>query len=152
MSSARGEPRADVVRADLFRHVLGMMGDTKDRVLAIAGEDGLAASQVNALVHLSGSLSQRELAARMQVDASNVTDIVDRLEARGFAARTVDPLDRRVRRITITPDGEKVRRKIVEQALSESPINRLDDAEQRQLLDLLAKIIDPIELPDWPRA
>ena len=137
---------AEEVRRDLFRHVLGLMGDAKDHVLGLAAEDGLSESQLHALLQLTRPCSQRQLAHVMGIDASSVVDIVDRLEALGLAQRTIDPNDRRVRVLVLTDDGEKLRRKVFERALAESPINLLSAAEHRQLRDLLAKIVDPVDL------
>ena len=45
------------------------------------------------------------LAVELQCDASNITQIVNRLEARGFVAREADPTDRRARLLRLTRDG-----------------------------------------------
>lgn len=50
-----------------------------------------------------GSMSM--LAGAMQCDASNITGLVDKLEARGFIERGNDPQDRRVKILSVTPDG-----------------------------------------------
>jgi DNA-binding MarR family transcriptional regulator len=89
-----------------------------------------------------------ELAESLHFDASNVTDIVDRLEARGLVVRTVDAHDRRVRRIVRTPEGDELRRKAFAAALATAPtVSPLSAAEQRELCDLLGKIAEPVELP-----
>jgi len=46
------------------------------------------------------------LATRMKVSPPNITGILDRLEQRGWVARTNDPLDRRVVRIVLTKEGD----------------------------------------------
>jgi DNA-binding MarR family transcriptional regulator len=97
--------------------------------------------------NLGEPCSQRELAQSLHFDASNVTDIIDRLEERGLVSRTIDPSDRRVRRLVLTVEGESVRRKVFERALDEAPIQSLTAAELAQLRDLLAKIAAPVELP-----
>lgn len=137
---------ADDVRRDLFRYVLGMMGNTKDHVLGLAAEDGLSESQLHALLQLTKPRSQRRLAELMAIDASSVVDIVDRLEQLGLVQRTIDPNDRRVRLLVLTNDGEKLRRKVFERALAESPINQLNATEHRQLRGLLSKIARPVDL------
>ena len=83
----------------------------------LAAEFDLTLSQLHALKHLEVPYSQRELAQQLNYDASNVTDIVDRLEERGLVTRTIDPSDSRVRRLVLTPEGEAVRRKLFERVL-----------------------------------
>jgi DNA-binding MarR family transcriptional regulator len=131
-----------------MRHSMGVMHAMKQHVADLADAFDLTLSQLDALKNLGQSQSQRELARCLHFDASNVTDIVDRLEERGLVVRTVDPHDRRVRRLVLTPEGEEVRRKLFEQALATAPpVTALSPAEQRELCALLAKIADPVDLP-----
>jgi DNA-binding MarR family transcriptional regulator len=132
---------------DVLRHLLGVMQAMKEHVTALASEFDLTLSQLDAMKNLGEPCSQRELAQCLHFDASNVTDIVDRLEARGLVSRTIDPTDRRVRRLVLTPEGEAVRRKLFERAVDEAPISSLTPAEQGQLRDLLAKIAPAVDLP-----
>src|SRR5688500_18682135 len=67
---------------------------------------GLTAPQAMILMLLSEPMSMRQFAERMGCDASNVTGIVDRLEAKALVVRSGDPADRRVKRIARTPKGE----------------------------------------------
>jgi MarR family transcriptional regulator, organic hydroperoxide resistance regulator len=113
----------------------------------LAASFDLTPSQVATLRHLDDARSQRDLAGCLHVDASNVTDIVDRLEERGLAMRTVDPADRRVRRIVLTPEGQELQRNLFKQALATAPIASLDASEQRTLCELLGKIAEPADLP-----
>ena len=70
------------------------------------------------------------------------------LEARGLVVRTVDPNDRRVRRIVRTPEGEELRRTALDEALATAPtVATLSAAEQRTLCELLGKIAEPVALP-----
>jgi len=144
MSTPGGDQ--DLVR-DLLRHLIGVVHAMKEHVESIADEFDLSLSQLDAMKNLGEACSQRELAQRLHFDASNVTDIVDRLEARGLVIRTVDPSDRRIRRVVLTPEGEAVHRKIFDRAIAEAPINSLTRAEQKTLRALLAKIAEPVDLP-----
>jgi DNA-binding MarR family transcriptional regulator len=56
---------------------------------------GLTPSQALALRELQSPLAMRELATRMACEASNVTFVVDRLEAGGLVERVAHPDDRR---------------------------------------------------------
>jgi DNA-binding MarR family transcriptional regulator len=60
------------------------------------------------LLGLYGSAPVSWLAARMGVSPPNVTGILDRLEQHGWVQRTNDAHDRRVVRVTLGPDGERL--------------------------------------------
>ena len=143
--SARGEIEA----RDVVQHVLGLTTDIRELVVRLGDEEGLNPSLLQALQYLpiSEPCSQRELAECMRMDASSVTDLVNRLESTGHVRRTVDPDDRRIRRIVLTNAGQALRNEIFERIVVESPLNGLTRAEQRQLRDLLAKVVEPLE---WP--
>jgi DNA-binding MarR family transcriptional regulator len=133
---------------DVLRHLMGVMHAMKAHVADLAAAFELTPSQLAALSHLDEPRSQRELAESLHFDASNVTDIVDRLEARGLVVRTVDPHDRRVRRIVRTPAGEKLRHQALDEALATAPtVASLSASEQRTLCELLGKIAEPVALP-----
>ena len=133
---------------EVLGHLMGVMHAMKDHVATLAATLDLTPSQLAALSHLDEPRSQRELAESLHFDASNITDIVDRLEARGLVVRTVDPHDRRIRRIVRTPEGEALRRKALDEALATAPtVASLSASEQRTLCELLGKIAEPVELP-----
>src|SRR5450755_3414400 len=55
-----------------------------------------------------------QLAETLACDASNVTGLVDRLESRGLVRRRPSPDDRRVKVLTLTSVGSRVRAVLVE--------------------------------------
>ncbi len=82
----------------------------------------------------------------MRCDASNVTGIVDRLEKRGLVERRVDPYDRRVKLLVVTPAGRALRRRFEERLLAGMPgIDALGEEESKRLLRLARKMT-----PDAP--
>ncbi|HVY62775.1 MAG TPA: MarR family transcriptional regulator, partial [Planctomycetota bacterium] len=87
---------------------LGMKN--RRRMMAACEQLGISPMQGHAL-HLldeKGPLSMSEVAEHLGCDASNVTGIVDRLEARGFVERRPHERDRRVKLLAITPAGHEV--------------------------------------------
>jgi DNA-binding MarR family transcriptional regulator len=62
---------------------------------------------LNRLVEAGDSLPLGQLAERLACVKSNVTQLVDRLEADGFVTRAPDPGDRRSRLAMITEQGRK---------------------------------------------
>ena len=72
-------------------------------------EVGLSLAKLGALRHLvltTEPLTLSQLAERHCCGKSNVTQLVDRLEADGFVARVNDPEDRRTVRAIVTPAGK----------------------------------------------
>lgn len=59
------------------------------------------------LVRANGSLTLTELAAGQRCVRSNITQLMDRLEADGLVRRTSDPADRRTVRAALTPEGRR---------------------------------------------
>jgi DNA-binding MarR family transcriptional regulator len=89
-----------------------------------------------------------ELAATLACDNSNVTGLVDRLEARGLVARRPAPEDRRVKHVVLTSAGMRVRMQLLERVGSPpAGFQRLSTAEQRRLYDLLHRVVDAEPAP-----
>lgn len=84
----------------------------------------------------------RVFADKMRCDASWITSLVDDLEARGLVERRILPTDRRVKTIVITKAGMAAQAK-AKKVLHTPPssINALSVDEQRQLRDLLRKLV-----------
>jgi DNA-binding MarR family transcriptional regulator len=84
-----------------------------------------------------------ELAALLVCDNSNVTGIIDRLEARGLVARQTYAQDRRVKHVVLTPLGEELRDRLLAQVSEPPPgLEHLSADEQRQLRDLLLRVVE----------
>jgi DNA-binding MarR family transcriptional regulator len=112
------------------------------RVMAVCAEFDLAKQQAFALVHLEPDRPKpmSELAAAMFCDASNITGLADRLEARGLVERVPSPHDRRVKTLALTAEGVRVRNAVATR-MSEPPeaVTSLSAADQRALRDILRR-------------
>lgn len=87
-----------------------------------------------------------ELATELLCDASNVTQIAARLEARGLVERVVPATDRRSRHVRITAAGAPVAEEA--DAAFTFPgerVERLSHAEQQTLVRLLQTMLRPEE-------
>ena len=81
-----------------------------------------------------------EIADMLRCDASNVTGIVDRLEARGAVERRPDPSDRRVKALVLTRSGRTLRRRALEKMGEPPPeIASLSKADLRTLHGILSR-------------
>jgi MarR family transcriptional regulator, 2-MHQ and catechol-resistance regulon repressor len=72
--------------------------------LAAAGLTPTQLGVLEAILH-KGPLTQRELGRKVLTSAGNMTDVVDKLEARGLVCRTRSPRDRRIVTVTLSPPG-----------------------------------------------
>ena len=98
---------AGTERTGLFA-VLHASSVLEGRVEARLSDVGLSLAKLAALHHLTAageSLPLGQLADRLACVKSNVTQLVDRLEADGLVNRTGDPNDRRSRLAVLTDAG-----------------------------------------------
>jgi len=141
-TDARTEPRpgaqAQSPAAEVWSMMRTLFGQQRRRFLIAAAELDLHPAQAGALLQLSSPLPMNELAALLFCDSSNVTGLVDRLQARGLVARTLSPQDRRVKHVVLTAKGSRVRDRLLAR-VGRPPegLSRLPPAQQRQLRDLL---------------
>jgi DNA-binding MarR family transcriptional regulator len=89
-----------------------------------------------------GPQSRRTLAARLHCDPSNVTLLVDRLEARGLVESCPDSNDRRMKAIALTSTGRRARDRLLATTADSPTFAKLSERERRQLVRLLARCGD----------
>jgi MarR family transcriptional regulator, organic hydroperoxide resistance regulator len=88
-------------------------------------------------------LPMSRLARTLSCDASNVTGLVDRLEARGLVERRPSPADRRVKALQLTPAGSRLRAQLLRTMTGRSlPLSRLSLHERRTLVKILEALVD----------
>lgn len=94
------------------------------------------------IVAAKPGLTQHDLAAAAEIDASTLVATLDGLERRGLAERRPVPEDRRKRAIYLTPDGEAALRRGRAQAtrLGDELFGPLSAGERRQFDALLRKL------------
>jgi DNA-binding MarR family transcriptional regulator len=105
-----------------------------------AASAGLTAPQAMILTLLSKPTSMGQFAERMGCDASNITGIVDRLEAKGLVVRRADEADRRVKRIERTPSGDEAVSQFQRELVRASSLAKLSPKARRGLLVALAEV------------
>lgn len=117
---------------------------SKPYVETIAAEFELTPQQLFALKNLSAErpMTMSELASTLACDASNVTSIADRLEARGLVNRQSADHDRRVKALVMTATGTEVRERIHERMQQPPPaIDNLCDADKEALCGILSRAL-----------
>lgn len=109
---------------------------------------GLSGAQACALGWTEQQMPMSALARTLSCDASNVSQIVARLEARGLVERTSDAADRRVKLVRITSAGRRAYRRVRTAFRDDcQTLRRLDEAERRELQRLLEKMMAPAAAP-----
>ncbi|NUP10402.1 MAG: MarR family transcriptional regulator [Polyangiaceae bacterium] len=114
--------------------------------MASCAEFDLSAAQAYLLQTLDPSkpVPMSSLAGALSCDASNVTGLVDKLEARGFVERQPDPNDRRVKMIALTASGKRVRAEVVDRlATPPASVEALSKTDQEDLVRILKKAVAP---------
>ncbi|MFJ8164326.1 MarR family winged helix-turn-helix transcriptional regulator [Streptomyces sp. NPDC096136] len=113
---------------------------------AAAARYGLTSTQAKVLAQLEGPVPMRGLASLLACDASNVTGIVDRLEARGLVRREPEPRDRRVKNVVATAEGRETMRRVREEMqATHGALDTLDEAEGAMLHALLERLRPAME-------
>ncbi len=109
-----------------------------------AAARSLTGAQAKVLALLRrGPMPMRQIAQTLACEPSNITGIVDRLEARGLVARQADPDDRRVKRVAATEAGSAASEEFRESLhFARAPLAGLAPDERGQLRDLLRRIVD----------
>jgi MarR family transcriptional regulator for hemolysin len=94
----------------------------------------------------AGQISQTELADGISVDAANLVETLDALEADGLIRREIDAHDRRRRRIALTPAGlRKLRAGL--RAAEQADEDVLGTLEPRELASLRKTLLRAYRRP-----
>ncbi len=117
-----------------------------EQVLARAGGSLGTWIVLNALSD-EGVVSQTAIAGHARVEGATITHHIDRLEAAGLVRRTLDPADRRVRRIELTAEGVALHRRLLGEArrFEAMVFDGIDEAERAELRRLLAHVRANVE-------
>lgn len=114
-----------------------------------AARYGLTGAQAKVLALLNaGPMPMRQIARWLKCEPSNVTGIVDRLEARGLAERRTDPADRRIKLAAATAEGHATADRLRESLdFAREPLAGLSKQERTVLRDLLRRMLgeDPAD-------
>lgn len=120
--------------------LFGVVDKARKNFQNVATEFDLTAPQARALMFLGKPAPMRALAGHLSCDASNITGIADRLEARGLVRRGEADQDRRVKLLALTPQGLDLRSRLEDRLLQTSPfMSGLSAGERATLQELLAK-------------
>lgn len=145
--SAAARPKHDLA-ADVWRRMASFtIGQVqRGEHFRLLQEQGLTPGHLKVL----GFLDEDEprpmgaIAEGLNVDASQVTWLIDRLEERGLVERRMLPSDRRVKTVALTGDGVVFRTELLRHLYEPPPeLASLDAATLSSLLHQLEKLPQP---------
>lgn len=142
-----------VIIADVAR-LLRTVFDRRVRRLGLTRSQWLVLTRL----HRRPGASQSELAEMMEVEKASAGRMIDRLEAKGWVERRAQAGDRRVNRVYLAPEAEKIHSRMwrIAEATVDDALADLSQREAAQLGSLLARVksrlVASLDDGDPPRA
>jgi len=89
------------------------------------------------------AIGMPELSRILELEKSSVTGLVDRAERRGLVQRMAVPGNRRAVRVTLTPRGQALARRVAEDVAAQITglVDGLGQAQQHQMAQLASQLI-----------
>ncbi|MFF7411435.1 MarR family winged helix-turn-helix transcriptional regulator [Streptomyces lydicus] len=136
-------PRADSLTVEVVDLIGTVVVRYHEEYEHAAAEHSLTGAQARVLTLLSAEpLPMRKVAERLKCEPSNITGIVDRLEARGLVERRPDPADRRVKLAAPTTEGARTAEALrTSLHFAREPLGKLTVAERTLLKELLQRML-----------
>src|SRR5467141_1060894 len=130
---------------DAWRLLMQLFFAQRANLPPLAAELELSPAQCHVLhlIEPERPIPMGQLAETLACDASNVTGLVDRLEARGLVRRRPSDGDRRVKVLVLTPTGSRLRALLLERLTAPpAALERLSLREQRALVRILTRLLE----------
>jgi DNA-binding MarR family transcriptional regulator len=135
-------------------------GFSREFAAALAAQEWVrtvdAGPPMYAVLRATGYLdgpSQRDIAATIMIDPSDLVAVLDRMENNGWVTRERDPADRRRSIVRITEQGRLFleRYNTVAHEVGERMMQGLDDAERATFTDLALRMLSSVDdpAPGW---
>ncbi|MEV5601956.1 MarR family transcriptional regulator [Streptomyces sp. NPDC052299] len=136
-------PRTDPLTLEVIELIGSVVARYYEEYDRAAAEHSLTGAQARVLGLLSVEpLPMRRIAQKLKCEPSNVTGIVDRLEARGLVERRPDPADRRVKLAAPTERGAATAAQLRDALdFAREPLAGLSAADRTVLRDLLRRML-----------
>ncbi|MEV5276518.1 MarR family winged helix-turn-helix transcriptional regulator [Streptomyces sp. NPDC006692] len=136
-------PRMDPLSLEVVELIGTVVGRYYEEYERAAAEHSLTGAQARVLGLLAlEPMPMRQVAQKLKCEPSNITGIVDRLEARGLVERRPDPADRRVKLAAPTPEGLTTATRLRDSLdFAREPLAELSAQERTVLRDLLRRML-----------
>ncbi|MGY0023815.1 MarR family winged helix-turn-helix transcriptional regulator [Streptomyces sp. cg35] len=141
--TATRSPRTDPLTLEVVELIGAVVARYHQEYEEAAARHGLTGAQARVLSLLSlEPLPMRQIAQRLKCEPSNITGIVDRLEARDLVERRPSPGDRRVKVAAPTQEGTRVALSLRDSLdFAREPLAGLSRAERLALRDMLQRML-----------
>jgi DNA-binding MarR family transcriptional regulator len=99
---------------------------------------------------VEGDFTQAQLAERAWMDKTTMVNVLDEMERRGLASRTMSPTDRRVRVVAVTAKGRSLlaRADALVQATYDDVLAALTPTQRAAFVSSLTRLVDgPLAAP-----
>jgi len=95
-----------------------------------------------ARLHRRPGLSQSEVADVLEIEKATAGRLVDRMEAKGWIERRADPLDRRINRLHLTDEAQRMHAVIwpIAQETVDDALSDLSSSERRTFSNLMRTV------------
>jgi DNA-binding MarR family transcriptional regulator len=126
------ELHRDQLVADTLRSLQNLIWHGRQRLQIIVRDYGLTAPQASFLLHVhrhGPQLTMGQITDALQFTASTTTSIADRLVERRLISRGINPEDRRVVVVSLTPEGQEI-------------VDKINDRRSRSFTNLLSQFSD----------
>jgi DNA-binding MarR family transcriptional regulator len=136
---------------NLYWQLLQALFRIKPTFMRLAEAEGMTLSHLYVVgsMQVGAAVLTSSVSSLLACDASNATNIVDRLVEQGYVSRRENPQDRRQKLIVLTERGRLLQGRIL-QAIPAYEVRGFADlnpAEKQQLSGLLARVL---EVPHRP--
>ncbi len=90
------------------------------------------------------AIDQNSISRRVSLDTSTVADVVNRLVARGYVARTKDTADRRRNLLSLTPSGREIFIEVsrTAAAMTDRMVEILPEQDRKELVRILQNLVE----------
>jgi len=91
--------------------------------------------------------SQTELAEMLEVDRASAGRMIDRMEKGGWVERRADPIDRRVKRLHLTPEARRVHARMwaIAESTVDDALSPLSPLERARFTGLAARVKERLQ-------
>lgn len=131
-------------KADELTRYIAILADVFEVAQQSSGEAVNLNKQECRVINVVGQfqpLMMREISERSKLGVTNTTGIVDKLVKRKYLCRDRSDEDRRIVKICLTPEGEEIYQKEIEnyRKVSQAILSALDEKEQQAMLRIMRK-------------
>lgn len=127
---------------EIYQHMMHFTTLCRQRLAKIAEPLQLTGAQLQMLISIQPNTPtpMKHLCLTLLCDPSHVTNIIERLVGLGLIKRHEAPEDRRIKIITLTQKGERVRALVIADFSTNAPSTHLNNQEKQQLHTLCEKM------------